>query len=120
MTTISIVPERQHEGNTNYRAVAGTLQSEGKTPGEALDALTSQLNETESSALVIVQQMRPDQFFTLAQQQRLAELMQRWRTARNTDTSLSPEEKVELEELVQAELQAATNRAASLIQQLER
>lgn len=49
MTTISIMPETMGEGATGYRAGAVALQSAGKTPGEALDALTSQLGEDQMS-----------------------------------------------------------------------
>ena len=62
--------------------MAGDKLSEGKTPGEALDALTVQLSEEETSTLVIVQNLRPDHFFNVEQQRRLADLMNRWRIAR--------------------------------------
>lgn len=42
MTTITILPEEK-----NFRAVAGTKESVGRTIGEALDRLTEQLNEDE-------------------------------------------------------------------------
>ena len=69
MTTITILPEEK-----NYRAVAGKKESVGRTIGAALDALTAQLDEEESGTLVVIQNQRPDKFFTLAQQKRLAEL----------------------------------------------
>lgn len=119
MTTISIMPEKMGEATTGYLAVAGPLQSAGKTPGEALDALTSQLGEGETGTLVIVQQMRPDRFFTEAQQQRLTELMERWRTARDQKTALSAQEQAELEALAQAELKASADRAAALVDELK-
>lgn len=118
MTTISITPENLGNGELNYRAVAGELRSAGKTPGEALDALTSQLDESESGTLVIVQQMRPDSFFTAAQQIRLAELMDKWRTARDNQSALPPDEQTEVDDLVQAELAAATRRASALVRRL--
>jgi hypothetical protein len=57
---------------------------------------------------------RPDCFFTAEQQQRLEELMGRWRTARDMGTSLSDEEQTELESLVEAEVRATTERASAL------
>jgi response regulator of citrate/malate metabolism len=58
--------------------------------------------------------MRPDELFTAEQQQRLAELLARWRAARDTGASLPPQEQAELDALVQAELRAATERSAAL------
>src|SRR5438128_2393206 len=61
MTTIAILPEGPGQ---SYRAVAGNKQSVGKTAGEALDALTAQLDEGQRGTMIVVQQFRPDQFFT--------------------------------------------------------
>jgi hypothetical protein len=116
MTTIAIVPENPGSPTTNYRAVAGANQATGKTAGAALDALTAQLGELDSTTLVVLQQARPDRFFTAEQQKRLEELMARWRTARDAGRSLPPEEQAELDALVLAELQAATERAKALLQ----
>ena len=118
MTTISITPEDIESGDPKYLAVAGSLHSSGKTPGEALDALTAQLDESENGTLVIVQKMRPDRFFTAEQQARLGELMDRWRSARDSQSSLPPDDQAELEDLVQAELDATAKRAESMIRQL--
>jgi hypothetical protein len=118
MTTIAIMPETGDPAGGAYRAVAGNTQSVGKTPGEALDALTAQLDESESGTLVVVQQLRPDRYFTREQQDRLADLMRRWRTARDTGQAWSTAEQTELNALVEAELRAATERAAALVRQL--
>lgn len=40
MTTITIVPESTDKDGIIYRAKAGTFESEGRSAGEALDALT--------------------------------------------------------------------------------
>jgi hypothetical protein len=53
-----------------------------------------------------------DEYFTAEQQTRLAELMSRWRQARDAGTSLPVAEQAELDSLVAAELQAATARGA--------
>ena len=45
MTTITILPEK----NNSYRVVAGNKESTGRTAGEALDALTSQMEESEAA-----------------------------------------------------------------------
>ena len=104
MTAIAILPESSGPGGILYRAVAGKTQSVGKTPGEALDALTSQLSESESGTLVVVQQMLPDQFLTRQQQERLTELMSRWRAARDSGASWSAADQRELDALVDARL----------------
>lgn len=114
MTKVAILPVTTDQGSIAYRAVAGAKQSSGTTAGEALDALTAQLSADEASTLVIVQSLRPDQFFTAAQQQRLTQLMARWRTTRDQGILLLPQEQAELEALVEAELHAATQRAAAL------
>jgi hypothetical protein len=85
-----------------------------------LDALTAQLSADEASTLVIVQSLRPDHFFTAAQQQRLATLMARWRTARDQGGTLPVDEQTELEALVEAELRASAARAAALADALGR
>jgi hypothetical protein len=114
MTTIAIVPDRPGVSGTGYRAMAGKVQSVGRTAGEALDALTSQLGEAETGTLVVVQQLRPDRFFIAKRQQRLEELMKRWRNARDSGAALPQEEQAELDALTEAEWRAATEHAASL------
>ena len=118
MTTIAIVPDNPHNATARFRAVAGDTQSVGETVGQALDALRAQLGESEQTTLVVVQPMRPDELFTAAQQERLAELMDRWRAARDAGTALPPQEQAELDALVEAELRAATDRSASLVRQM--
>ena len=118
MTKVAILPIPTEKGNLSYRAVAGERQSHGRTAGEALDALTAQLSEEEDSTLIIVQSLRPDRFFNAAQQQRLAELMARWRTARDKGETLPTGQQAELDLLVEAELCASTDRAAALSDEL--
>ena len=116
MTTVAILPIYDASGNKSYRAVAGDKQSIGKTAGQALDALTTELGENEFSALLLLQNFHPDQFFGVEQLSRLSELMDMWRTARDEGRSLSEEMQAELDNLIEAELKAATNRSASLLQ----
>ena len=79
-----------------------------------MDALTAQLSADEASTLVIVQSLRPDAFFNVAQQERLAALMTRWRTAREQEKPLPVDEQTELEALIEAELRASAARASAL------
>ena len=126
MTTVAILPLSDANGERLYRAIAlgaryanaGDKQSTGKTAGEALDALTAQLEGSELGTLLLIQSFRPDWFFSAGQQQRLSELMSLWRTARDEGKILPPEQQAELDRLVEAELKAATARTAALVQQL--
>ena len=120
MTTITIRPEGTDKDGIIYRAMAGSLQSEGRSAGEALDALTTQLGEAEASIVVIIQRSQPDAFFTAAQQQRLSDLMAHWREARDENRQLLPEEQAELEQLIEAEMHAATCRAESALAELKK
>lgn len=115
MTHIEILPEVNSRGRKKYRAVAGRRQSIGNTPGEALDAISHQLPPDDAGTLVVVQNFQPDQFFTAEQQQRLGQLMARWRVARDDDRELAPEEQAELEDLIDAELLGATERTRAML-----
>ena len=115
MTTVAILPVSDASGERRYRAIAGDKQSTGKTAGEALDALTAQLEGSEFSTLLIIQSFRPDWFFSTEQQQRLSDLMNLWRTARDEGQTLPPEQQAELDSLVEAELKAATARTAASV-----
>lgn len=110
MMTITILPERDN----SYRAIAGNKESTGRTAGEALDALTAQLEEEEGGAFIVIPKPKADQFFDAAQQQRLTELMQ----LRNQG-ALPAEDERELESLVEAELRGAKLRAGSLLNDLK-
>ena len=111
MTTISIIPERPLPGEIIWRAVAGDKRSQGKTMGEALDALANQLALDATEARVIMGEKQPDHFFTATQQQRLATLMSQWRKAREAGQSLPLHEQNELEALIEAEVEGAERRA---------
>jgi hypothetical protein len=114
MTKVAILPTPTERGELYYHASSGEKHAQGKTVGEALDALTAQLSAEETSTFVIVQSLRPDAFFTAAQQQRLAVLMEHWREARDHGQVLPTEEQTELEALIEAELQASAARVAAL------
>lgn len=118
VTTIEIVHERGDGQQTVYRAIRGDRQAAGTTPGQALDTLERMLavqgGAEDEGTLVIVQRFRPDTFFTTEQQARLKELMSRFHEACSTGEDLPPEEKRELERLVDAEWQAAIERGAAI------
>ena len=90
MTKVAILPVPTAKGDLSYHAVAGDKHSQGKTVGAALDALTAQVSEEEAGPLIIVQSLCSDHFFNADQQQRLAELMGRWRLARDQGQALPP------------------------------
>ncbi|BAY16866.1 hypothetical protein NIES21_27000 [Anabaenopsis circularis NIES-21] len=83
MKTVAILPISDAKGEKSYRAIAEDKHSVGKTAGQALDALNAQLDEIEFSALLIIQSFRLDSFFNAEQQERLSELMNLWRLARD-------------------------------------
>ncbi len=118
MTTVAILPISSINGEKSYRAIAGDKQSTGKTAGQALDSLTTQLGETDFSGMLIIQSFQPDSFFSTEQQKRLSELMNHWRIARDRGQELPSEQQTELDNLVEAELKAATNRTKLLMQPL--
>jgi hypothetical protein len=120
MTRIAILPEPADSGRMMYRAIAGERQSLGNTAGEALNALASLLPASESATVVVVQHHRPDSLFTVAQQQRLQELMARWRSAREAGTRLPDSDQAELDALIEAELDAAGKRTSALLREMER
>ncbi len=118
MTAIAILPEPASSRETKYRAISGEHQSLGKTPGEALDLLTPQLGERDSGTLVVVQQMKPDRFFSEAQCRRLGELMGRWRSGRDGGAPLAADEQMELDQLVDLEVQASAQRARFILDEM--
>jgi hypothetical protein len=69
--------------------------------------------------VVVIQPMLPDELFTAFQRQRLEELMEAWRRARDAGKTLPAVEAEELEGLVAAELTAATERSRRVLQGLQ-
>ena len=118
MTTVSIVRDPRPDNGAAYYAASGEFQAVGPSAGAALDALAAQLGEARTGTMVIVQQFHPDAFFSAQQQQRLEELMSRWRDARDQGCTLSADEQAELDDLVEAELAAAAKRAEALAETL--
>jgi hypothetical protein len=120
MASVAIFSVGADGGDAFYHAVAGDKQSDGRTAGEALDALTAQLPMVEAATLVVIQNFKPDRFFNAAQQQRLESLMDQWRRARDAGTTLPPDLQAELEALVETETRASGNRMAALADELKR
>jgi hypothetical protein len=119
MQTIAILPEST-PGKLSYRAICGSHQAIGLTPGQALDQLEVQLTQEPEQqigeTLVILQRFRPDDLFTAQQQARLRELMDRHHCAINQGQPLDPDLQAELEQLVEAELEANIRRSQWLIE----
>jgi hypothetical protein len=71
MTKVALLEEATSPGETAFRAVTAHDQVMGRTAGEALDALASQLPQVEGDTLTIVRNLGPARFFTAEQRQRL-------------------------------------------------
>ena len=97
MTTVAMVPVVDARGEKADRVVAGDQRSVGKTTGQALDALTAQLDPMAVGGLLFVQGFQPDAWFTAARQERLAELMRAWRAARDRGEEPPPARQAELD-----------------------
>ena len=118
MQSVAIFTVVNDDGGQTFRAVANTAQSEGRTAGEALDGLTPSLPQGNSGTLVVIQPMLPDVLFTAAQRSRLEQLMADWRMSRDGGHSLPEAQAAELQNLVDAELAAATRRSEQFLQGL--
>ena len=103
MTAIAIRTDEQEAGKRQFRAIAGDRQSLGRTMGEALDALTAEWGDDVQETVVLIQRFQPDQYFTQAQSDRMQALLARRST-------LTPEERRELESLIDAEVDATVAR----------
>jgi hypothetical protein len=118
MTKIDLVQGAVSGDEMAFHAITAHHQAMGRTPGQALDALTAQLPAEEIDTLIIVRSLHPDRFFTETQRQRLEQLMAFWRSARDAGTALPADEQSELESLIDAEVRAAAQRAAALSHEL--
>jgi hypothetical protein len=118
MTKVAVYHESADRESMPYRAVSGRNQAMGRTAGEALDALASQLPREDIESFVIVRSMGPDRFFDAEQRNRLEALMALKREAIVGNSRLTDLEESELEQLVDAEVRATTERAAALFHDL--
>lgn len=103
MTSIAIRTEKRDTSQPRFRAIAGDRQSVGRTMGEALDALTQEWGDSIQETVVLIQHFQPDAYFTQAQYDRMQTLLAR-------RINLTPEERTELEALIDAELDATVAR----------
>lgn len=69
----------------SFHAVCGKRHAEGRTAGAALDALTQQIGDQETPAMILVQTMKPDVHFNATQQARLLEILEKRRNASQSD-----------------------------------
>lgn len=120
MTQVSLIHDVVDPETMPYRAVAGRVQAMGRTAGEALDALAARLEPEDAKTLVIVRNLTADRHFTIEQRQRLEQLMSLRRHARDGHSAWTQDDEAELEQLVDAELRAATERAEALCRELGR
>ena len=118
MTKVAVYRDSADPESMSYRAVSGRNQAMGRTAGEALDALALQLPREDAETLVIVRNMSPDRFFVAEQRRRLEALMASKRVAIAGNSRLTAEDDAELEQLIDAELRAATERATALFHDL--
>ena len=111
MNAISITRTDTPEQGTRFHAKAARSgqQSIGRTMGEALDALTTQLDFTPYDSLFFVAEMKPDKFFTAEQIDRLYQLR-----AKLENDTLTESENVEFTALVEAELLGSAQRIATI------
>jgi len=119
LQTIGIFQESDKRNKRKYRAVKGQQQAEGKTPGQALDSLEELMTseQKDASSLIILQRFQPDTLFSQSQIDKLQTLMSQFQDSIQSDDSFSPEERAELEELIEAEWIAAIARGATIMAQ---
>lgn len=106
----TVLVTRESWNGKSYRADAEGKHSFGGTVGKALDALTAQFENPEADTIFIVQRFVPDEYFTADQQRRMSELIQKVSDAEVGKAELSPEDRAELEALVEAELEGSARR----------
>jgi hypothetical protein len=111
MATVSILPVESASGKPMYQAVSGQRLASGSSVGAALDAFSQQFPDLVEEGMIVVQRFRPDKYFTAGQQQRLQDLMARWRKARDSGQKFPDADQSELESLVNEELVASSQRA---------
>jgi hypothetical protein len=119
MKTISIKTMTTTDGERLYQASLGIQSSTGRTAGEALDDLTSKMENQEINGFLFLQVNEPDQFFTAPQQERLAELKSLWQVARDQGNTLSIEQQTELDDLMVLEMDAVIGRSKEMMNQLQ-
>ena len=117
-TKVALSRENTSPDEVVFRAITAQNQAAGRTPGEALDALATQLPAGNADTFIIVRGLVPDQYFSADQREQLQDLMARWRSARDQGKVLSEDDQSELEKLIDLEVQAAARRAAGMMKEL--
>lgn len=97
MTAVAILPITNPDGQTTYQAISGNHSATGKTAGEALDALNAQCTDLTQTPYLTFWSLHSDEFFSAVQQNRLAQLMNQWRIARDQNQTLPTTSQDELE-----------------------
>jgi hypothetical protein len=120
MTRITVLRDECGGQEMTYRAVGRHVQAAGRTAGEAVDALASQLPQDETETLILVRDLRPNRFFSAEERRRLTGLMALWRAARDRGQALPDPEQAELQDLVDREIRATTERAEDAWRELSR
>jgi hypothetical protein len=118
VTKVALSREITNMDEIEFRAITAHNQAAGRTPGETLDALATQLPAEDADTLIIVRGLVPDRYFTTEQRDRLQELMGIWRSARDQGQTLSEDDQNELEKLIDLEVQAAAHRTTDVIKEL--
>ena len=116
-TKVALSRDNTSPGEIEFRAVSAHNQGAGRTPGEALDALATQLPAGDADTFIIVRGLVPDQYFSATQREQLQDLMFKWRSARDQGTVLSEDDQNELEKLIDLEVQAAACRASGMMKE---
>jgi hypothetical protein len=109
----NVIIIRRDAAGAPFEARRDSLYAEGPTLGAALDGLLDQLGETDEP-LLLVQQDRPDRFFTQQDHDRLQELQAR---VKGNGEPLTPQEEAELHALIAKEFRATVERTEPLRQQ---
>ncbi|MBD2778152.1 hypothetical protein [Iningainema tapete] len=111
--------QKQALSQTTYRAICGLQQAIGATPGQALDMRESELATQglaeNGETVITIQRFRPDNFFNANQQSKLRKLMDQFLHANAVGDKLTPAQNEELQQLVDAELQATIKRAEAIV-----
>ena len=118
ISKITITAEDPKSPNAGYRATWRDRESFGGTAGAALDAIKQQMPPTESASLVLIQDLKPDEFFSASQQRRLRELLDLRCEALSSGKEMSPAEKSELDDLIAMELEGSARRAAAMANEM--
>lgn len=118
MTTVTIAHEPANGMESRFRASSLGREAVGRTAGQALDALTADLDLTANGSTVIIIDARADEFFTADQQRRMMELKLRHRAALDGGPPMPPAELAELQDLALTETEGAGLRTEAILRRI--